>query len=95
MPHAQRYIKPTLLSTSIDKTENPSHAQRFWYPANVAYSDDGVAILSADYVRWTLRNRGNYVRAPGDPEVRLGHFLGGILDWGANQEKYRARVKRR
>jgi hypothetical protein len=74
------------ISTTINRTENPSHTPRLWYSCEPA---------SADLPRWTLRNKGNYVRALGDPEVRLEHILGGILNWGAKHEKYRARVKRK
>ena len=49
------------------RTENPSHRVRYWW---CTYGH------GAEYPRWTLRNKGNFVRALGDPEIAQGHHLG-------------------
>lgn len=74
------------IATSIDKTENPSHTQRyFWCTYGHAEA----------YPRWTLRNKGNFVRALGDPRVQQGHALAQPLKWGEKQERYRTKAVRR
>lgn len=68
------------IDTTINTTQNPSHSQRYWW---CTYGN------GKEYSQWTLRNKGNYVKAPGDPAIAQGHALSGGLRWGAAQEKYR------
>jgi len=67
------------VTTSANATENPSCSQRYWW---CTYGQgDG-------YARWTLRNKGNFVRALGDPVIAQGHALSGPLRWGAKNQVY-------
>ncbi len=62
------------IETAISIVENPSCSQRYWW---CTYGQgDG-------YARWTLRNRGNFVRGLGDPVIAQSHALSWPLDWGA------------
>ena len=62
------------LSTAINRLENPSCSQRYWW---CTYGQgDG-------YARWTLRNKGNFIRALGDSAIAQGHALSWPLSWGA------------
>ncbi|HCE43252.1 MAG TPA: hypothetical protein DET40_06870 [Lentisphaeria bacterium] len=76
MPGAFGEIIPETknIVVSVDKIGNPSHRERFWWCTNGA---------GADYPRWTLRNKGNYVHALGDPKVRQEHASQKPLDYGA------------
>ena len=49
------------------RTANPSHRVRYWW---CTYGH------GAEYPRWTLRNKGTFIRALGDPEIAQGHHLG-------------------
>lgn len=51
-------------------TDNPSHAVRYWW---CTYGN------GAEYPRWTLRNKGNFVRALGDPPIAQHHALAAPL----------------
>lgn len=78
-PFGELYPSLRTVSTSLRKTENPSHSQRYWWCTYGAA--DG-------YARWTLRNKGNFVKAVGDPTIAQGHALAQPLRWGRTQEKY-------
>ncbi len=58
------------VTTSYNTTANPSHSQRYWW------CTEGPG---DEYARWTLRNKGNYVRALGDPVIAQSHALAGPL----------------
>ncbi len=73
------------LRTDINLTENPSHDERYFW---CTYGH------TADYPRWTLCNKGNFIRALGDPMPRQGHNLGNPLSWGARQPAYQVRQVR-
>ena len=79
-PAGELYPSLKTLETALDVTQNPSHSQRYWW---CTYGN------GKDYPRWTLRNKGNFVKAPGDPTIAQGHALSGALRWGVTQEKYR------
>jgi len=85
-PFGEIYPSIRTIVTSLDRAENPSHRERYFW---CTYGN------AADYPRWTLRNKGDFVRALGDPRVRQGHALGQPLGWGASREKYRVKAVRR
>ena len=58
---------PKASGTCVD---NPAHAVRYWW---CTYGN------GAEYPRWTLRNKGNFIRALGDPPIAQGHGLAGAL----------------
>jgi hypothetical protein len=66
------------LTVAREKTENPSHSQRYWW---CTYGHGEL------YPRWTLRNKGNYVRALEDQRIAQGHALSGPLRWGAKTDR--------
>ncbi|MEI6422554.1 MAG: DUF4838 domain-containing protein, partial [Lentisphaerota bacterium] len=66
------------ITANVDKAENPSHVQRYWWCTSG---------YGKDYPRWTLRNKGNFVQALEDKMVAQAHWLGGPLRWGANTER--------
>lgn len=78
-PFGELYPSLKTVSTAIDKTENPSHSERYWW---CTYGN------TPEYAQWTLRNKGTFVKAPGDPTIAQGHALAGPLAWGKTQEKY-------
>jgi len=84
-PFGELYPEMKTISTSIDKVQNPSHRERYWW---CTYGH------AEGYPQWTLRTKGNFVRALGDARVAQGHALSGPLRWGANQERYRVKVVR-
>jgi len=86
MPGAFGELYPSLktISTNVNKAENPSHTQRYWW---CTYGD------APGYARWTLRNKGNFVKALGDFTVAQGHALSGPLGWAKTQEKYAVKTK--
>lgn len=61
-----------------EKTENPSHSQRYWW---CTYGH------GEEYPRWTLRNKGNYVPALDDGKVAQSHALSRPLRWGAKTDR--------
>jgi len=79
-PAGEIYPSLKTIDTAINVTQNPSSSQRYWWCTYGAGSG---------YAQWTLRNKGNFVKAPGDPTIAQGHALSGALRWGATQEKYR------
>ncbi len=83
-PFGELYPEMKSITTAIDKTEDPSHSQRYWW---CTYGH------AKGYPRWTLRNKGNFVMALGDCRVRQGHALAGPLRWGASNTKYSVKVK--
>ncbi|MFW6061094.1 MAG: DUF4838 domain-containing protein [Phycisphaeraceae bacterium] len=72
-PFGEFYPQTRTLSTNIDRTENPSHDVRYWW---------GTYGVSEAYERWSLRNKGNVVRALDDPVIQHGHALAGVLRAG-------------
>lgn len=70
------YPQRDTLETNINCTENPDHTQRYWW---CTYGH------AAEYPRWTLRNKGNFVRALGDPIIRQNHALAAPLRWEAKR----------
>ena len=81
-PFGEIYPLLQTISTTVDKVEDPSHSQRYWW---CTYGH------AEGYLQWTLRNKGNALRAPGDPVVEQSHGLAQPLAWGATQEKYRVK----
>ncbi|NQU11363.1 DUF4838 domain-containing protein, partial [bacterium] len=72
------------VTTAYTATANPSHRQRYWW---CTYgTGDG-------YARWTLRNKGNFIRALGDPVIAQGHALAGPLRRAAARPEYGETVK--
>lgn len=78
-PFGELYPDAKTIRTVIDKTENPSHRERYWW---CTYGNDPL------YAQWTLRTKGNFVRGLGDAMVAQGHALARPLEWAARQEKY-------
>lgn len=76
MPGPAGELVPSLptVSTAVEKQENPSHSERYWW---CTYGNGD------EYPRWTLRNKGTFVRALGDQVIRQGHSLHLPLAWGA------------
>src|SRR5690606_25675707 len=68
MPGAFGELYPSLktVSTTLNKAENPSHRERYFW------STGGHTL---EYARWTLRNKGNFLRALHEPMVRQSHAL--------------------
>ena len=87
MPGAFGEVVPKMktIETSINQTKNPSHSKRYWW---CTYGN------GKDYPRWTLRNKGDFIRALGDSMVRQGHASGVPLAYGANQTDRGIKVKR-
>lgn len=83
-PFGEIYPSLKTISTNIDITQNPSHSQRFFW---ATYGH------TPDYPRWTLRNKGNFVKALGDPNIEQGHALAAPLGWAKTQEKYAVKQK--
>jgi hypothetical protein len=69
-PFGEIYPSMKTIATSISKTENPSHSERYWW---CTYGN------AEGYARWTLRTKGTFVRALGDSMVAQGHSLAGPL----------------
>lgn len=88
MPGSFGEIVPKLptVSTAIDVTENPSHTQRYFW-CTLGHADD--------FPRWTLRNKGNFLQAPGDEKPAQSHGLGRPLEWGATHTPRGIRAVRR
>lgn len=78
-PFGEIYPTSKTISTTIDKKQDPSHTERYFW---CTYGQ------GKGYQRWTLRNKGNFVRAPGDAKVAQGHALSAPLRWGAASAKY-------
>jgi hypothetical protein len=87
MPGAFGEVIPESKSivVSVDKTENPSHRERYWW---CTYGAGG------EYPRWTLRNKGNFVHALGDPTVAQGHASGAPLAYGATKPELQVKIKK-
>ena len=68
MPGADGEYVPWLEQIRAEgvRTDNPSHAVRYWW---CTYGNGDA------YPRWTLRNKGNFIRALGDPAIAQGHHL--------------------
>lgn len=73
------------IATNVDKINNPSHSKRYWW---CTYGH------GKDYPRWTLRNKGDFVRALGDPRVQQSHASGAPLSYGANKTDRGIKVRR-
>jgi len=84
-PFGELYPSTNTLRTNINTVQNPGHAQRYFW---CTYGH------GKEYPQWTLRNKGNFVRALGDPRIAQGHGLGQPLKWGAGQEKYKVKKVR-
>ncbi len=78
-PFGELYPSAPTIAASPDKTQNPSHSMRYWWCTFGPGKDYGL---------WTLRNKGNFIRAIDDQYVANGHALSGPLGWGATQPKY-------
>jgi len=79
------YPSMPTIATSTNTTQNPSHSERYWW---CTYGH------SKEYPQWTLRNKGNFVKAIGEPMVAQGHHLAAPLAWGARQPEYQVKVRR-
>lgn len=73
------------IAVALNLTMNPSHKERYWW---CTYGN------SKDYPRWTLRNKGNFVHALGDPMVAQGHASQMPLDYGARKPELQVKVKK-
>jgi len=78
--------KSSTLAISLDEVENPSHRERYWWCTGGA---------GADFPRWTLRNKGNFVHALGDPMVQQGHASGAPLEYGAQKPELQIKVHKK
>jgi hypothetical protein len=78
-PFGEIYPSSPTVSISPDKVQSPSHSMRYWW---CTFGP------GKDYGRWTLRNKGNFVRAIDQDNIAQGHALGAPLRWGATQAKY-------
>lgn len=67
-----------------DKTENPSFSMRYWWCTYV---------VSPDYHRWTLRNKGNYMTSIGGTVLQSGHHLDVVLRWGENHPDFQTDIR--
>lgn len=85
-PFGELYPSLKTVTTAIDTVQNPSHAQRYYW---CTYGN------GKEYGLWTLRNKGNFVKAVGDQTIAQSHALAGPLAWGAKQPKYQVKVTRK
>lgn len=88
MPGEFGELYPSLKSvtTAIDTLQNPSHSERYWWCTHGP---------GKEYAQWTLRNKGTYVKGPGDPVIAQSHALAGPLGWGAKNPKYAVKQMRK
>lgn len=80
MPGPFGEIVPELDTTAVtlDETQNPSHPiHRYWW---------NTFGQGEEHARWTLRNKGSFVRALGDPRIHQSHVSRQPLAWGAQGE---------
>ncbi|MDO8953028.1 MAG: DUF4838 domain-containing protein, partial [Draconibacterium sp.] len=78
------YPRNSTIESSINKTENPSFSQRYWW--NTGGEGNEFAL-------WSLRNKGNYVKALDDQKIAQSHALSKPLIWGAQNPKYGIKTK--
>lgn len=65
------------LTVAVDLTQNPSHPiHRYWW---CTFGQ------GEHYARWTLRNKGSFVRALGDSGVSQGHYGRVPMQWEARR----------
>lgn len=79
------YPNKKTIATSINKIENPSHSQRYWW---------NTGSEGKEFAAWSLRNKGNYVKAMGDQMISQSHALSMPLKWGADNPRYGIKVKK-
>ena len=77
-PFGEIIPESATIQVAVDETGNPSHQQRYWWctwgPGE-------------HFNRWMLRNKGNAVRALGDPRVSQSHASQRPLQYGARTER--------
>lgn len=72
------YPDKSTIETSINKIENPSFSQRYWW---------NTGGEGKEFALWSLRNKGNYVKALNDQKIAQSHALSKPLKWGAQNPK--------
>ncbi len=76
-PFGEMIPRHETLQVALDLTENPSHPlHRYWW---------GTRGVGEDFARWTLRNKGSYVRALGQSGVKQGHSSKQPMLWEARR----------
>lgn len=85
-PFGEIYPSKRTIQTEIDVIENPSHSQRYWW---CTYGH------AKGYKEWTLRTKGDFVKARGDPMVAQSHALAQPMGWGATRPEYQTNVVRK
>jgi hypothetical protein len=78
-PFGEMYPTLATVRVELNRTDNPGHRERYFW---CTYGH------APEFPRWTLRNRGNFVRAIGDPMVESGHGLSQAMRWAAKQPAY-------
>jgi len=79
------YPSRKTIATSINKIENPSHSQRYWW---------NTGGEGKEFAVWSLRNKGNFIKGLGDQMISQSHALSKPLKWGADNPKYGIKVKK-
>ena len=85
-PFGEIIPEMTTVRVAVSKTENPSHRERYWW---CTWGQ------GEHYARWTLRNKGNFVHALGDPMVRQGHASQVPLSYGARRPDLQVKVRKK
>jgi len=73
------YPQKNTLEFQGDLTDAPKHKERYFWCTYGA---------TDDYPRWTLRNKGNFVRSFDEPMVEQGHGLSNAIRWGQMNPEY-------
>lgn len=85
-PFGEIIPKLKTIKTTVNKINNPSHSKRYWW---CTYGS------GKEYPRWTLRNKGDFVRALGDPKVQQGHASQRPLVYGAKKTDRGIKVRKK
>lgn len=84
-PFGEVFPESKNIGAFVDQTKNPSHKERYWWCTGGT---------GAEFPRWTLRNKGNFVHALGDPMVEQGHASGAPLQYGAGKPELQIKVRK-
>jgi hypothetical protein len=80
-PFGEIYPELPTIETQLNVTENPGHRERYFW---CTYGHQ------PEYPRWTLRNKGTFVRAPGDQIIEQAHGLSNAIRWASEREEFAA-----
>jgi len=83
-PFGEIIPEMTTIEVTTNTVQNPSHRQRYWW----CTWGHGEA-----YPRWTLRNKGNFIRALGDAVVQQSHASQVPLTYGSNRKDLQVKVR--